>query len=288
MVPTMMGQKSFLMAFAVSFGALVAPSVHAQNIVDRPPHLDCRFAFFGQSNAVGRAKLPASGVRISQHPGMSFVFTLGNKWAQAFDPIGSTDAKWGGRRYPVAFPVDKKAGIGSAIYFANIFTTATHKKIGIIGGGVGSTSMVQQAKSTSTTTIYGADRDRLIRTKQYGPLCAIVWWQGESDAETFEDANKWAQRFAVLAQAWRSDNGDVPIIMVRLNGQNPNPKAFPYWSLVRAKQEMAVRLVPNVILVSSNDAEMQPRPSPHYTAAGYGLIAQRMFDRYADWVAEHR
>lgn len=64
----------------------------------------------------------------------------------------------------------------------------------------------------------------------------IVFWQGESDTQTLNDAGKWRLRAGiVLNTLLKTQNHKVNIVMVILNNKQ-DLRLFPYWNLIRDRQ----------------------------------------------------
>lgn len=238
-----------------------------------PPDNTWIVVFDGQSNASGQGPLPPGGVLSpTKYVDRLFLYTHGGQWWRAFEPSVSPAATYGGSLYPVldVTPI----GVGPALYFAQKFADLTSNvNIGLVNVGVGGSSMVQHAPSTSTATMYGAARALINGAKPKGKVKAYVFIQGERDAQYATDAPLWASRFTAFVAAVRSDHGaDIPVFFAQL-GTDPGPVVGPYWSTVKAQQ--ASVSIPGVYMISTDDLPKQP-DNIHYTNEGYQKLGERI------------
>lgn len=78
------------------------------------------------------------------------------------------------------------------------------------------------------------------------PIMGVLWYQGESNANTVEQAEKYRQQFQSLITDWRErwNSPDMPFYWVQLASFNSNrntENASP-WAIVRESQTAALRL----------------------------------------------
>ena len=73
----------------------------------------------------------------------------------------------------------------------------------------------------------------------------VIWYQGESNADSFEEANQYYSLFPALINDWRNQWGyDFPFLFVQLAGYGTNksePADYP-WAYVREAQSEALTL----------------------------------------------
>ena len=73
----------------------------------------------------------------------------------------------------------------------------------------------------------------------------VIWYQGESNADSFEEANQYYTLFPTLIKDWRKQWGyEFPFLFVQLAGYQPNkkePTDYP-WARVREAQSKALSL----------------------------------------------
>jgi len=78
------------------------------------------------------------------------------------------------------------------------------------------------------------------------PIKGVIWYQGESNANTAKDAEDYASLFPKMIQQWRNDwaIGDFPFLWVQLaNYMEPqDPNVVSNWAILRASQTSALKL----------------------------------------------
>jgi len=110
--------------------------------------------------------------------------------------------------------------------------------------------------------------NRMIHPLLGFPIKGVIWYQGESNANTMEQATEYRRLFSTLITSWRSEwhgSGSFPFLWVQL----PNygtvdsiPPATSTWATVRESQAAALSL-PNTGQVVAIDlggaTELHPR-----------------------------
>ena len=164
----------------------------------------------GQSNMAGRGKIESTDTE--PIPG-AFKLDAEDRWVPALDPL-----HW-----------DKPvAGVGPGREFARALLAARPgSRIGLIPAAVGGTSLSQWQPGG---TLYNQALARLRTARKSGKLIAILWHQGESDADSANLASSYAERWTALMKKLREDAEapDVPILVgelgeylyTRANGQS--------------------------------------------------------------------
>lgn len=112
------------------------------------------------------------------------------------------------------------------------------------------------------------------------PPTAIVWWQGESDANTQADASAWSIRFTRMVGDLRHDLGyQIPVVYVILgNGNNGSE-----WETIQSSQQnlhLSKCYSQNILFADfyriANDV--------HYLPGGYRVIGQALASQYMEHV----
>jgi hypothetical protein len=117
---------------------------------------------------------------------------------------------------PLHWDKPKAAGVGLGRDFSRTLVKARPgARIGLIPAAVGGTSLEQWRFGGD---LYNQALDRLRSARKCGRLAAILWHQGESDANRAEASATYAARWVALMQHLRADAGapDVPIVVGEL------------------------------------------------------------------------
>lgn len=116
-------------------------------------------------------------------------------------------------------------------------------------------------------------------------LTAILWMQGESDSRYPALGPNYYDNLKTLIEAFRRDMKDpnLPFLMGRVNtpadmlDDDKKSMKFRFISNVRAAQERAVKEIPNVYLVETDDLPKQ-KDRIHYDAKGQLELGKRFAD----------
>jgi hypothetical protein len=222
----------------------------------------------GQSNMAGRG-----AVAVEDRTPVPHVFMLDKSgtWVAAVDPIH----------------FDKPiAGVGPGRAFGIEVAERTRNEIGLVPAAVGGSSITSwvPAGYDSATRTHPYD-DALRRARlamQRGHLVAILWHQGESDANA-RLAPDYARRLHELIARFRSELNapDVPFIIGQL-GQFR--RWTPYDSAVDAAHREAARTIPHVAFVSS-DSLHHKGDSLHFDAQSARVLGRRYARAYLGMIA---
>lgn len=221
------------------------------------------FLLAGQSNMAGRGVLEPQDLEAHAN-----VLTLdrSGEWVPAVDPIH----------------FDKPiAGVGPGRSFG--LAIAEHDSSVTIGlipcavGGSAITAWVPAGKDSATNTHpYDDALNRVRRALKDGVLKAILWHQGESDANP-EAAPLYKERLRALVAKLRSDIGDstLPFIAGQLGQFGRND-----WNDVidRSQRELAVE-VPYMAFVNS-DGLAHKGDSLHFSAEAARIFGKRYAHAY--------
>ena len=143
----------------------------------------------------------------------------------------------------------RRDGAGLGIAFATAYADATGEAVGLIPAAHGGTSLAEWKPGhsvqpdASPLTLYGAmlDRVRRARLRSDVQLRGVLWYQGESDANTV-DAPSYAERFDHwLARLRRDlDEPDLPLYAVQLGpysgSDQSDANTNSAWDLIREAQ----------------------------------------------------
>ena len=99
------------------------------------------------------------------------------------------------------------------------------------------------------------------------PIKGVIWYQGESNADSAADARKYAPLFKTMIQSWRGEwrSGEFPFLWVQLaNFMAPDsqPPAQSAWAILRDAQTAALALPKTgqaVIIDVGEEKDIHPR-----------------------------
>ncbi len=117
--------------------------------------------------------------------------------------------------------------------------------------------------NTAPVLIYNA----MIAPLHKFPIKGILWYQGESNAESMPDAKKYESQLTHMATDWRQKwgQGNVPFLTVQLTGygENAPQPSENVWAILRESQNKAMQSIPNgaivVTLDAGNPQDIHPR-----------------------------
>jgi hypothetical protein len=144
------------------------------------------YLMMGQSNMAGRGELAPEDK--TSHPRV-LVFTLGDKWEAAVEPI--THDK------PGMLGVGPGLAFGKAI--AEKYPDVT---IGLVPCAVGGTPLKRWQRGGD---LYSNAVQRARYALRDGTLKGVIWHQGESDSGTSTNANSYGDRLAQMITDLRAD-----------------------------------------------------------------------------------
>jgi sialate O-acetylesterase len=86
------------------------------------------------------------------------------------------------------------------------------------------------------------------------PVSAIIWYQGESNADSLTMASEYDRWLSQLINSWRHVIGNVMVLVVELPLYNsPTAESPECWDVLRKSQQRCVQSVPNSIMVKAYD-----------------------------------
>lgn len=253
--------------------ALAAGCVSAQP-PSPPPQI---FLLMGQSNMSGRGDLaelppdwhtPDPRIRVLSNDG---VLRL------ALEPIDSADNQID------AVSADRAAGVGPALAFAKaVVEYRPESSILLVPCAKGGTLIAVWAPAEGRDTLYGSCLARAREAAEVGTIAGVLWYQGESDTDSYELASAWPGAFESLISVLRADTGkpDLPVLMVSIGDRpinGPYAARFIAWHELQAAQNAL--LAPGVMVVPAaaldrNDDEL------HLSTIGALELGQRLADAW--------
>lgn len=228
----------------------------------------------GQSNMSGRGAL--SDLRPDERVADPAIALRGNDGVvrPALDPLddatGQTDAAG----------VDGQAAVGPGLFFARrMRTLAPARPIELVPCAKGGSSIRRWAPAAAGDGLYDAC---IARTRAAGSRPAgMLWYQGETDAQSMESAAQWAGRFTALADGFRRDLAAprLPIVVVQIADRPRDGAArYPGWADVQAAQRaLALRCV---AVVPAEPATLLP-DDLHLDTAAQRALGARLADAMA-------
>jgi Carbohydrate esterase, sialic acid-specific acetylesterase len=214
------------------------------------PTPDEVFVLAGQSNMLGRGQPVSMGE--ASDPRL-LVWRQDGGWQVAVDPLGD--------------PSDGANGVGPGMTFGlGAIQTLDPQTVGLVQCAVAGTTISKWMPPHS------AYANCIEQVRQAGGhIDGVLFLQGESDAANSSDAKKWAKRFGITLNAFRTDLGDdVPVVI----GQIGKLSGFPYQKTVRDQQAKAATMYPGVAMITTRDLRTQS-DGVHFTVDSYKKIGTR-------------
>lgn len=223
------------------------------------------FILSGQSNMAGRGG-------VNGH----------HKWDGVVPPECSPDSSilrlnaqlhWESAREPLHADIDTKkaCGVGPGMSFSN----AVRKRVGVVGlvpCAVGGTAIKEWARGQP---LYENMVNRAKESvKSGGEIKALLWYQGESDTSSYNDAKSYKDNMESLIQNVRQDLGSpsLPIIQVAIASGDSK-----YMERVREAQKEID--IPNVVCVDAKGLPLK-EDHLHLTTEAQVRLGQMLADAY--------
>lgn len=224
------------------------------------------FLLAGQSNMAGRGALDAESAKANPR---ILKWTVDGKWEPATEPL-----HW-----------DKAgAGAGLAKPFAEVLVEKQPSlTVGLIPAACGGSSIKSWVPGGyhDQTKSHPYD-DALKRAKAamtFGKLKAILWHQGESDANP-KAAAEYEQKLKELIERFRNDLGlpDLPVYIGQLGRFPDKPWNESQEAIDKAQQQVAATL-PNVYFISS-EGLLSKGDNLHFSTEALRVFGQRYAEAY--------
>ncbi|KAK9804927.1 hypothetical protein WJX72_012488 [[Myrmecia] bisecta] len=192
----------------------------------------------------------------------------------------NADGSWKEATAPLHHDIDlqKVCGIGPGLPFAaRLLERGGPRHIGLVPCAVGATAIDEW---DTTGRLYQQMISRTKRALQTPGtrLQALLWYQGESDADTAEHAATYATKFTKLMRAVRHDldHKDLPIFQVAITCAD-SVEITPYRDEVRRAQ-LGTEL-PHCYVVDAQGLELQA-DGLHLTPKAQVILGGRLADAY--------
>jgi hypothetical protein len=255
------GSRTSLVLIAGALGCASAPTPQPAT-----PHRMEIFLLAGQSNMAGRGHVEAEDRATDPRV---LMLDRAEQWVPAADPMH----------------VDKPiAGVGPGRSFGLAVAAAEpDANIGLVPAAVGGSAITSWVAGSVHAETGAHPYDDAIRRARAamrdGELKAILWHQGESDANP-QAAPLYAQRLRALIERFRSDLGapNVPVLVGELGRFAGKPWDAPHLKVDSALREVAAE-VPNVVYVSSDGLEDRG-DTLHFSAAAARAFGRRYAEAY--------
>ncbi|KZV27090.1 putative carbohydrate esterase-like [Dorcoceras hygrometricum] len=237
------------------------------------------FILAGQSNMAGRGYFgddnstnpPPLGY-FDSHPQI-LVLDANQTWNVA--------TEYGPDQYYLHYGIDlvRYLGVGPGMPFANwiLIKDPGFGTIGLIPCAHGNTQIVQWSKGNDRGLYDQLVYRAKVALESGGKIKALLWYQGESDAETYEDATLYGSRLAKFLTDVRADleMPDLPVLVVAMM-----TGVGEYKMMVRQAQ-MDIKL-PHVVTVDAMGAEIKPYDKAHLNLAGIVEVGKRLADTFLE------
>lgn len=195
----------------------------------------------GQSNMSGRGALRASTPEERTPDPAIRVYGNDGAWRPALDPLDAA----AGQIDTVS--ADAQAAVGPGLPFARAMRRLTRRPVDLVPCAKGGSSIRRWRPAEGRNTLYGSC---VARTKEVGRrISGLLWYQGESDAESLEAAANWSAAFAGMVERFRRDlaSPTLPIVLVQLADppqREDRARRYPGWQTVQdAQADIRLRCV---------------------------------------------
>ncbi len=253
---------------------LTAITVAAACASPPPPPLPPQvFLLMGQSNMSGRGDLVELAPEyLAADPRIRLLANDGTL-KLAREPLDSAENQID------AVSADRSAGVGPALAFAKaVIAERPESTIVLVPCAKGGTLISAWAPAEGRSTLYGSCLGRARAAADHGRIAGVLWYQGESDADSVELAQAWTGAFLNLVSALRADLSipDLPVLMVSIGDRplnGPYAARFPAWRELQEIQNSVsapgVTVVPAASLARADD-------ELHLSAAGAAELGERL------------
>mmetsp|Transcript_25315 Transcript_25315/g.63747 ORF Transcript_25315/g.63747 Transcript_25315/m.63747 type:complete len:307 (-) Transcript_25315:244-1164(-) len=241
-------------------------------MVDKEP-LDV-FILGGQSNMAGR------GGVIQTKTGKAWDGVVPPSCQPAPGQIlkFNADGKWEDAQEPLHMDIDttKVCGVGPGLAFANELRNMGYtNRIGLIPCAIGGTRIDLWEDGGKLFTKMVHRTFAALAERPNSRLCGMIWYQGESDADTIERATSYGKKAERLLTAFRNafNAPTMPILQVAITTMR---QEVPYVEQVR-KGQMAISL-PQLVTV---DAQGYHLPDGfHLSTHAHCKLAREMAEAF--------
>ncbi len=240
-----------ILACAAALAAAANPAVSSGDSLPIPDQV---LVLAGQSNMLGRGFPLSKGAPSDSR----LLVWRKDGWQVAADPLGD--------------PGDTANGVGPGMTAGlGVIQDLDPQTVGLVQCAVAGTTI---SKWEPPHSVYSNCISQVRAAG--GHVDGILFLQGESDATNSRDAKKWANRFAVVLNGFRTDLGsDVPLVI----GQIGKLSGFSYQQTVRDQQAKAAASNPGVAMITTLDLKIQS-DGVHFKVGSYKKIGTRFADAW--------
>ena len=109
------------------------------------------------------------------------------------------------------------------------------------------------------------------------PVSGMIWYQGESNADSLTMASEYDLWLKQLIDVWRHVIADVPVLVVELpRYHSPTAESPESWDILRQAQQRCVHLLANAIIVKAYDLGDSDNIHPKRKRAMGKIIAETL------------
>jgi Carbohydrate esterase, sialic acid-specific acetylesterase len=205
------------------------------------------YLLMGQSNMSGRGDLAALP-RLPEDPAIRLYGNDG-VFKTAVEPLDSAAGQID------IVSADSLAAVGPGLSFARTLRTKYDEgPVILVPCAKGGVSIKQWAPDLTRDTLYGSCLARAKTALTQGELGGVLWYQGETDTASLEDAAAWSGRMSALVARLRQDLSapNMPWVVVGLaDYPTASKKPYPGWSAMQAAQAALPSQIPYLAHVSA-------------------------------------
>jgi hypothetical protein len=155
--------------------------------------------------------------------------------------------------------------------FKSLLSDSLDEPVTLVNAAVNATALLPvHAKNwtaTGSRSLYKAAIDAAEASE--APVDAIIWIQGEDDADARVTADAYSDALADLIGRLRADLGDVPVLIQRLLFPMPGMEAINRGQIDYAAGD------PAAVIYGTKPPTEAFGPSEHYTGSGYSFLADQ-------------
>jgi hypothetical protein len=217
----------------------------------------------GQSNMVGRGSLTPA----KTYPNASRIYSFNSAcaWVAGCDPLHTDDGN---------------AGIGPGMAFADKLLDLMGdptRTIGLIPCAKSGSAIAEWAPRWRANSFYGAMLKRAQLAAGTGEIKGLIWYQGETDAQSSSFPLPWLEGVRGLIENVRRDLQlpKLPAIITKL-GPSPQSATYPMWTTIQAYADQIADVAPHdVAVVSAADLIPNAGDPLHLNANSAVILGQR-------------
>lgn len=205
---------------------------------------------------------------------------------QAADPLGWRQPSPGTPQNPgPVYPAGVGFGIAAADKYIDLRADAT-LEMGLVQCAWGGSTVADWDSSYRSSRLLSCAWTRLHAAKEWGTLRAVVWYQGESDAQA-ANADYWpGEVFRIIRDTRAELNLPELLFIVVALGPFPsglNPASWPRWEQIQSwvKNRMP-DISPNLGVVDASDLATNNTTDLHLNAASQVTLGQRIAQKIVD------